>query len=72
VNLGCNALDDGAMDALMGYAKKDVCLRKVLVQANDIEVGPGSDWITLRPGVAGAIVVVPVRDGRSSLIHAAC
>lgn len=41
VNLGCNALDDGAMDALMGYAKKDVCLRKVLVQANDIEVGPG-------------------------------
>ncbi|GFZ48506.1 hypothetical protein JCM24511_06254 [Saitozyma sp. JCM 24511] len=38
VNLGCNALDDGAMDALMGYAKKDVCLRKVLVQANDIEL----------------------------------
>jgi hypothetical protein len=24
----------------MGYAKKDVQLRKVWVQANDIEVGP--------------------------------
>jgi hypothetical protein len=38
MNLGCNALDDAALDAAMAYVKKDVCMRKLLVQANEIEV----------------------------------
>lgn len=38
INLGCNGIDDEALDRVMAYAKKDVCLRKVYLQANDIEL----------------------------------
>lgn len=40
INLGCNTISDEALDVVLAYAKKDVCLRKVYLQANDIEVGP--------------------------------
>lgn len=42
INLGCNGIEDKAVDAIMGYAKKDVMLRKVLLQGNEIQV---SCWL---------------------------
>ena len=38
LNLGSNGIDDEALSNILGYAKKDVCLRKVFVQGNVIEV----------------------------------
>ncbi|WRT70410.1 uncharacterized protein IL334_007408 [Kwoniella shivajii] len=36
VNLGMNGLDDSSFDCVLAYAKKDVCLNRVLVQGNEI------------------------------------
>lgn len=41
INLGCNGITDAAIDGIMGYAKKDVMLRRVLLQGNDIQVSTG-------------------------------
>lgn len=38
MNLASNGLGDAALDAVLGYVKKDVMVRRVYMQANDIEV----------------------------------
>ncbi|WWC91520.1 uncharacterized protein L201_006466 [Kwoniella dendrophila CBS 6074] len=38
INLGMNGLDDIALDCVLGYAKKDVYLKRVLVQGNEIKL----------------------------------
>ncbi|WWC71833.1 uncharacterized protein I206_105792 [Kwoniella pini CBS 10737] len=37
VNLGMNGLDDIALDGVLAYAKKDVLLKRILVQGNEIK-----------------------------------
>lgn len=51
INLGHNGITDAAVDALLGYAKKDVMLRKIYLQGNTIEVSlfwTGSDHIAAK------------------------
>ncbi|ORX40767.1 hypothetical protein BD324DRAFT_612053 [Kockovaella imperatae] len=38
INLGSNSISDESFSALMSYAKKDVFMRRVTVQGNDIEL----------------------------------
>ncbi|KAK4686808.1 hypothetical protein P7C73_g3309, partial [Tremellales sp. Uapishka_1] len=45
INLGCNSLGDEALDTILGYAKKDVCLRKLLVPVNEIRLENNLDSI---------------------------
>jgi hypothetical protein len=40
INLGHNGITDAAVDAIMGYAKKDVLLRKLYLRGNNLEVKP--------------------------------
>jgi len=40
LNLASNRLDDEGLEAVLGYAKKDVCCERVMVQGNDITVRP--------------------------------
>ena len=39
LNLATNGLDDDALEAVLAYAKKDVCLERLMVQGNEIKVG---------------------------------
>jgi hypothetical protein len=39
INLAANDLDDAALEAVAGYAKRDEWLGKLLLQGNRIEVG---------------------------------
>ena len=41
--MGVNDLDDESLDKILGYAKKDVWLDKILVQGNSIQVGPSME-----------------------------
>jgi hypothetical protein len=47
LNFALNGLGDAAMEGVLGYAKKDVLLRRVFLQGNEIQVGT-------RGGVADA------------------
>ncbi|EIW71098.1 hypothetical protein TREMEDRAFT_28352 [Tremella mesenterica DSM 1558] len=38
INLGTNGITDEGLECVLGYAKKDVCMREVLLQANQIEL----------------------------------
>lgn len=38
LNLAWNGVTDEALDAVLGYAKKDVMLRDVYIQGNEVEV----------------------------------
>lgn len=38
LNLAQNELDDTALQAIMNYVKKDVCMERLLIQGNNIRV----------------------------------
>lgn len=42
LNLASNQLDDAAFEALLNYAKQDVCCERVMVQGNRIQVSCSS------------------------------
>lgn len=49
LNLASNRLDDVGLEAVLGYAKKDVCCERVMVQGNEISVSV-VDEASVRPG----------------------
>ena len=40
INLAFNALGDEGLESVLGWAKKDLGCRKLLLQGNDIKVSP--------------------------------